>query len=333
MNARDDGLVIRPATADDLPAILDLLAAAMSRDTADPRFEALYRWKHEENAFGPSPAWVASDPAAGGRIAGVRVFMRWEFDAGGERRRAVRAVDTATHPEYQGRGIFTRLTLHALEAVREEGVDFVFNTPNDQSRPGYLKMGWEQVGRMPVACRPRSPLTLARMLAARVPARGGARSARSVSRRPTRSPTTTPSPPSSPRSRDRLCCTRLSARRSYVGVTAPHSSTTAPSSRKAGSPRASPSSGCDAGAQRARSWSPTCACRATIRAAGAHSCVRWRACTPATTCSASAARRSRPTGSSGSPARAPVLTRRTVTSDAPAGPAGWGLTLGDVELF
>ena len=166
----DDGLLIRPADDSDLPEILGLLAAAMSRDSSDARFEALYRWKHAENAFGPSPAWVMTDPARDGRIAGVRVFMRWEFTMERETLRAVRAVDTATHPDYQGRGIFTRLTMHALEAVREDGVHFVFNTPNDQSRPGYLKMGWQEVGRLSIACRPRSPLALARMLSARVPA-------------------------------------------------------------------------------------------------------------------------------------------------------------------
>ena len=30
----------------------------------------------------------------------------------------------------------------------------MFNTPNDQSAPGYLSMGWERVGRLPVAVRP-----------------------------------------------------------------------------------------------------------------------------------------------------------------------------------
>jgi GNAT superfamily N-acetyltransferase len=160
-------LAIRAATAADLPALLRLLADAMARDASDGRFEALYRWKHEENSFGPSPAWVAVD---GERIAGLRVFMRWEFLLDGRPVRAVRAVDTATHPDYQGRGIFTKLTMHALDAVRSDGVDFVFNTPNDQSRPGYLKMGWAVVGRLPVSARPRSLAAIARMLAARVPA-------------------------------------------------------------------------------------------------------------------------------------------------------------------
>jgi hypothetical protein len=49
-------------------------------------------------------------------------------------------------------------------------VAFVFNTPNDQSRPGYLKMGWRVVGRLPVAARPRGPGGLLRMAGARQPA-------------------------------------------------------------------------------------------------------------------------------------------------------------------
>ncbi len=71
----------------------------------------------------------------------------------GEVLRAVRAVDTATDPDYQGQGLFTALTMHGLDEVRADGVDFVFNTPNDQSRPGYLKMGWQTVGELPVAVR------------------------------------------------------------------------------------------------------------------------------------------------------------------------------------
>jgi predicted GNAT family acetyltransferase len=111
--------------------------------------------------------WVATD---GGRVIGVRALMRWEFERGGEVLRAVRAVDTATDPDHQGRGLFTALTLHALEAVREEGVAFVFNTPNSQSRPGYLKMGWREVGSVPAAVRVTGPAAALRMARARVPA-------------------------------------------------------------------------------------------------------------------------------------------------------------------
>jgi GNAT superfamily N-acetyltransferase len=166
--SRDEGdLTIRRATAADRADILALLAASLGRDGNDPRYEALFAWKHEQNAFGRSPTWLACD---GARIVGIRVLMPWEFRRGDVTIRAVRAVDTATHPDYQGRGIFTRLTLHAIEELRNEGIDFVFNTPNDQSRPGYLKMGWQVVGRLPTSVRPVRLGALPRIVSARVPA-------------------------------------------------------------------------------------------------------------------------------------------------------------------
>ena len=162
----DDGLTIRRATEADRAAIIDLLAISLGRE-ADPRYETLFAWKHDANPVGASPAWVATD---GERLAGFRVLMQWAFRQGETTVRAVRAVDTATHPDYQGRGIFTRLTLHAIDELRDEGVSFVFNTPNDQSRPGYLKMGWQVVGQLPTAVRPTQWRRLPRVLTARVPA-------------------------------------------------------------------------------------------------------------------------------------------------------------------
>ena len=132
--------------------MLALLRLTLGKKPDDP-YERFFGWKHRENPFGTSPAWVAE---ADGQVVGYRTFLRWEFEAAGRPAlRAVRAVDTATHPAYQGRGIFQRLTLQALTELADDGVDLVFNTPNDQSRPGYLKMGWTVVERLPVAVRPR----------------------------------------------------------------------------------------------------------------------------------------------------------------------------------
>jgi GNAT superfamily N-acetyltransferase len=154
------------ADADESP-VLDLLAASLGR-AVDDRYVALFRWKHLENPFGRSFMWVAE---ADGRIVGFRSFLRWRFvgahDAPVE---AVRAVDTATHPDAQGKGIFRTMTMHALDEMRASGVDLVFNTPNDQSRPGYLKMGWRIDGRVPVTVRPRSVASLVKMARARTAA-------------------------------------------------------------------------------------------------------------------------------------------------------------------
>ncbi|MBI3927723.1 MAG: GNAT family N-acetyltransferase [Armatimonadetes bacterium] len=132
----------RPAQEDEVVALLR--AALGEGNPATPRTASYWRWKHFENPFGRSYILLATDPQDG-TIAGVRTMMRWTFlTPEGEEVRAVRAVDTATHPRYQRRGIFSRLTLRALEELEREGVRFVFNTPNQMSMPGYLKMGWQQ---------------------------------------------------------------------------------------------------------------------------------------------------------------------------------------------
>ena len=160
------GLEIRRYTEDDEPAVLGLLQASLGW-LADEHHATFFRWKHVDNPFGRSPAWIALD---GDRVVGLRVLLRWEFERASGGARAVRAVDTATDPDYQGRGIFSALTMRAIEELTAEGVHFIFNTPNDQSRPGYLKMGWQVVGRLSVSARPRSPWVLTRMAGARTAA-------------------------------------------------------------------------------------------------------------------------------------------------------------------
>ena len=151
-----DSLTIRPYTPGDEEAILALLRVSLGEGPTGSRAPEFFRWKHLENPFGASVMLVAE---ADSRIVGLRAFMRWAFRSGDMRVRAVRAVDTATHPDYQGRGIFRRLTLEALELMKGD-VDLVFNTPNKKSGPGYLKMGWREVGTVPIWVRPRHPLRL-----------------------------------------------------------------------------------------------------------------------------------------------------------------------------
>jgi GNAT superfamily N-acetyltransferase len=82
-----------------------------------------------------------------GRVAGFRAFMRWRLQGPGEvMLNCVRAVDTATHPDFQRRGIFRDLTLAGIDRATAEGTDLIFNTPNEKSGAGYLQMGWTEIG-------------------------------------------------------------------------------------------------------------------------------------------------------------------------------------------
>lgn len=142
---------IRPYREEDEGEVLDLLSVTLGSGPAGRRPPEFFRWKHWENPFGPSYMLVAE---ADGRIVGLRALMRWTFRSGDRMIPAVRAVDTATHPDYQGKGIFSRLTREAVEALRGD-VDLIFNTPNEKSLPGYLKMGWSVVEKIPISVRVR----------------------------------------------------------------------------------------------------------------------------------------------------------------------------------
>jgi predicted N-acetyltransferase YhbS len=144
---------IREATELDIPEILEVLKASLG-ETSSKKTESVWRYKHLDNPFGKSLVLVAVENDT---IIGVRALMMWRWQRGKQMFSALRAVDTATHPDHQGKGIFKKLTLEALEVGRERGDHFVFNTPNSQSKPGYLKMGWKKVDKLKVKIIPSNP--------------------------------------------------------------------------------------------------------------------------------------------------------------------------------
>lgn len=106
---------------------------------------AFWNWKHNENPAGVSPVILAWDED---QLIGIRAFMCFRFIKNNQTYVGYRPVDTATHPDYQGKGIFKNLTLTLLEDLKKkEETAFIFNTPNSQSKPGYLKMGWVAWGK------------------------------------------------------------------------------------------------------------------------------------------------------------------------------------------
>jgi hypothetical protein len=167
----ESGISVREGTDADVPEVVELLKTSLG-EGAIPRSIEFWKWKHCASPFGRSPFWVAELKS---RIVGVRVFLRWTWRIGAENVRSVRAVDTATHPDFQGKGIFRTLTLRGVDELSRQGVAFAFNTPNARSRPGYLKMGWSTVGRTSLWIAPRSitpAIRVARSRLRRLPAAG-----------------------------------------------------------------------------------------------------------------------------------------------------------------
>lgn len=136
--------------------MMELLKQSLG-ESVIPISENFWNWKHEQNPFGPSYVLLAEEA---GQLIGLRAFMQWQWQWRNQTLRAIRAVDTATHPAFQGRGIFKTLTLQLLETCQQQNIQFVFNTPNEKSRPGYLKMGWVEQARMPLKLKTRNAAAL-----------------------------------------------------------------------------------------------------------------------------------------------------------------------------
>ena len=139
-------MLIRESTEADIPAIVVLLKKSLG-ETSSPKSIDYWVWKHIENPFGESMVLVAENE---GQLIGVRAMMRWSWQRGNDAFISLRAVDTATHPDHQGRGIFTVLTQKMVDRAHDQHIKFIFNTPNAKSLPGYLKLGWTIIGKLTV---------------------------------------------------------------------------------------------------------------------------------------------------------------------------------------
>ncbi|MFN8322539.1 MAG: GNAT family N-acetyltransferase [Chitinophagales bacterium] len=56
---------------------------------------------------------------------------------------AAQSGDTMTHPSHTGKGLFTTLAKMTYQLAKEEGIQFIFGYPNQNSYPGFVKkLSW-----------------------------------------------------------------------------------------------------------------------------------------------------------------------------------------------
>ncbi len=74
----------------------------------------------------------------GNAVAYYGVFPCY-FYLEGRRVLCAQSGDTMTHPEFQGKGLFTLLAKKTYEEAMKEGVSFIWGIPNEKSLPGFVK--------------------------------------------------------------------------------------------------------------------------------------------------------------------------------------------------
>ena len=150
----EKGRVVRPFRADDRSDFLDLHGEIFEPDYGREWFA----WKYEDNPYVDHvPIFVAERD---GELVGARPFFALEMSVDGDRHLALQPGDTMVHPDHRRQGLFTRMTEAAIERYGDGEPSFFFNFPNRQSGPGYLKLGWERVGRRSTYYRIQDPSAL-----------------------------------------------------------------------------------------------------------------------------------------------------------------------------
>jgi len=126
---------IRPFEHKDTNSLIELLEIVYRKSfTID-----WWNWKYNQNPMGESVILVAEN---NGKIVGLRSFWKYDLMYRSNLLKAYQPVDTVVHEKYRGQGLFTKLTTAAINEAKHYDADLLFNYPNQNSLPGYLKLGW-----------------------------------------------------------------------------------------------------------------------------------------------------------------------------------------------
>ena len=130
-------------TSEKVPEYVTLLQNTFTE--AQERYNSTYlRWLYYENPNGPVVGFDAWD---GDRAVAhyVCIPLLANIQTGGPRK-VLLSLNTATHPDYQGRGLFVKLALETYALAAEQGYDAVIGVANANSTHGFVnRLGFQLV--------------------------------------------------------------------------------------------------------------------------------------------------------------------------------------------
>lgn len=154
-------IIIRTASFKDKESILTLLNEVFSDQQRSLllRDSNYYNWKFLSTPFGKPILTLAVE---NDRIIGVANLWPWEFTLRGQVLKAMQPCDSVVHPSARGKGLFKKMRLQSINLVKEEGVSFFFNFPNNQSLSANRSIGWNYLGKINWWIKILSPIKVAK---------------------------------------------------------------------------------------------------------------------------------------------------------------------------
>jgi len=143
---------VRDGDDRDMKEILSLRGDAfgeMEKDKLDPRF---WRWEFMEGPGGKALIYVVEEE---NKIVGHFADLPRQFSIHGKTVQGTLSVDLMVHSDYRRKGIFEAMGKYAIGRVKNENGLFLMSYPVRRGTiQGFKKIGWEEVGGLPVLVYP-----------------------------------------------------------------------------------------------------------------------------------------------------------------------------------
>lgn len=136
--------IFRSATRDDDARLLDLFRASFDRDIAPE----VWNWLSYSSPTGLNRTTIVEDSTNGELVCSYSLLpIKIRFN--GKSIRASLCTNVNTRPDYQGRGLFTRVGEHALAQENNFDTSISIGMPNPKALPGHKKVGWDVLFELP----------------------------------------------------------------------------------------------------------------------------------------------------------------------------------------
>lgn len=115
--------------------------------TLEQRYER-FDWEYYSNPSHPEPLAVVAVNDKD-EVLGFRGWVPGIVNSNKKSYLVARAADVVVAPKGRRQGIFSKMTTYSIDYLRSNGVDAILNlSSNEQSNPGYIKLGWQSIGQL-----------------------------------------------------------------------------------------------------------------------------------------------------------------------------------------
>jgi GNAT superfamily N-acetyltransferase len=155
---------VRPYRPGDETRIIELFERTFGRPMGRGENAEHWKWEFLSNPSGRVAVLLAE---CGPRLAAQYAVLPLRVQMNGVVRDAALSLDTATDPDFRGRGLFPRLARQLYSDLAADGFAAVFGFPNAASAPIFFrKLGWAELAPFPLLVK-LSPGAVARVLASK----------------------------------------------------------------------------------------------------------------------------------------------------------------------